>query len=323
MTWNVLKWERKYQKRALCFSLVLGAVVAAIAVYFVYFRYENADIVDSTQVSTLPDVIDFAVIETSGLNAVVYLQEQRSFETSELHYTVAIEFKSSSDSNSQVERGSLRGLRMLNETADEIDTLFVSSEKFSESETYDSLRSDSSATSFTLQDGPIGSYVFELQGQNIVVGVALVSSREDTNTAFTGAFEGSVDIPQSKTIARSEPSSSDYPTSGTILMWQRYELDMNTLEFLPYTSFEFVDIDPPSAPGALLYLTPSETSRGVGGNAIPLEIEGTRDGYYTKRGSFEMRAPSNFNQEDMYYKRIIIWCEPFRVFLGDGDIDYI
>jgi len=322
MTWNILKWERKYQKRALCFFLVFGAVAAAIAVYFEYFRYEDADIVDSTQVSTLPEVIDFAVIETSGFNAVVYLQEQRNFETGEQHYTVAIEFKSSSDSNSKVERGSLRGLRMLDETADEIDTLCVSSEKFSESETYDSLRSDGSATSFILQDGPTGSYVFELQDQNIV-GVALVSSRENTNTAFIVAFEGSVDIPQSKTIASSEPSSSDYPTSGTILMWQRYELDMSTLEFLPYTSFEFVDIDPPSAPGALLYLTPSETSRGVGGNAIPLEIEGTRDGYYTKRGSFEMRAPSNINREDMYYKRIIIWCEPFGVFLGDGDIDYI
>lgn len=130
-------------------------------------------------------------------------------------------------------------------------------------------------------------------------------------------------IPSPVLFASSEPESS-YTTSGTINFWQRYTLDIFTGQVVSKITIEFLDIKPPSAPGAKLYLTPSESGKKIDGEGtIILNIEGTEDGLYTKSGNYEQEAPANFNVNDLtYYRRIIIWCEPFDVYIGEGDIVY-
>lgn len=131
-------------------------------------------------------------------------------------------------------------------------------------------------------------------------------------------------IPTPTIFATSVIESKDYPTSGTINFWRRYTVDIFTGTITSFVSFEFVNIDPPNAPGAKLYLTPSESGKKINDNGvIPLDIVQADNGWYTIIGTFEQAAPSNYNDSDpQFYSRIILWCEPFDVYIGEGDIIY-
>ena len=131
-------------------------------------------------------------------------------------------------------------------------------------------------------------------------------------------------IPAPAIFAFSQPKSSDYPTSGTINFVRRYTFDINTGSVKPFVTMQFVDIDPPNAPGAKIYLSPVAGGKKINAaGVIPVDIEqAEKKGWYTVEGSFEQNVPVDFD-ENSSYQQVIIWCEPFDVYIGGGVIEYL
>jgi len=182
---------------------------------------------------------------------------------------------------------------------------------------------DGTAETFNLTSGAVGSYQFQTTYDD-AVGIAFINSEQEQVQAFAN-FADVPNVPGPIIFASSMPSSSQYPTSGTINFVRRYKTDVNTGEAVPFTTLKFVDIDPPSAPGAMIYLSPMAGGRRINEDGvIPIEIEqADKNGWYTVSGTFEQEAPAEYNDSTAnYYQEIIIWCEPFGVYLGGGAIEY-
>lgn len=87
------------------------------------------------------------------------------------------------------------------------------------------------------------------------------------------------------------------------------------------------DVDAASAPAPYLYLSKrpySETRRGdLDDDDILIEIDGIRDGTFTKGGIFEQVLDEIGSAQDLSEYdggSFIIWCRPFEIYLGGGPI---
>merc|ERR1712071_94821 len=97
----------------------------------------------------------------------------------------------------------------------------------------------------------------------------------------------------------------------------------NTGNTLTFTTLKFIDINPPNAPGAMIYLSPKAGGKKINdAGVVPIEIEqAKKNGWYTVSGTFEQEAPVGYD-ENANYQEIIVWCEPFGIYLGGGAIEY-
>jgi len=140
----------------------------------------------------------------------------------------------------------------------------------------------------------------------------------------TPTASSTMGIPEPATFAFSQPKSNDYPTSGTINFVRRYTFDISTGAITSFVTMKFVDIDPPNAPGAKIYLSPVSGGKKINEvGVIPVDIEqAEKNGWYTVEGSFEQNVPGDYD-ENSNYQQVIIWCEPFDVYIGGGTIEYL
>ncbi len=87
------------------------------------------------------------------------------------------------------------------------------------------------------------------------------------------------------------------------------------------------NVNAASAPAPYLYLSKrsfAETQRGnLDADDILIEIDGIRDGTFTKGGSFEQLLDEIDNTQDLSEFNggsFIVWCRPFEIYLGGGPI---
>jgi len=306
---------------------IIIAVGAGIGIYFGFFHHEDAEITESSAESFFPTEKKFVVVPNvqEGVNASVQLLEQQSTtDADSVLYFVNVTFTGDDDVDTTTTRYLRRGLQQQDNNA--ALKLYVSESELTESIEYQELKNqvaDGTAETFNLTSGAVGSYQFQTTYDD-AVGIAFINSEQEQVQAFAN-FADVPNVPGPIIFASSMPSSSQYPTSGTINFVRRYKTDVNTGEAVPFTTLKFVDIDPPSAPGAMIYLSPMAGGRRINEDGvIPIEIEqADKNGWYTVSGTFEQEAPAEYNDSTAnYYQEIIIWCEPFGVYLGGGAIEY-
>lgn len=83
-------------------------------------------------------------------------------------------------------------------------------------------------------------------------------------------------------------------------------------------SLTFQNIESPSAPDAILYLS-KDTGRDVNG-AITIWIEGTNGRRFAKNGNFVQDLEDDIDLEEYKNGSFVVWCRRFSVYLGGGNI---
>ena len=139
-------------------------------------------------------------------------------------------------------------------------------------------------------------------------------------------------VPQatlSPTVAQEDPiilfsqlGGGGYNVGGTITLQYRTDIDNNgNVINVPFLLFE--NINPVSAPGPFLWMTRRANTRHsqILDNDIYIAIDGTQDGSFTKGGTYALDFPEpNVDFSEFVGGSYIVWCEPFSVWIGGGEI---
>ena len=136
---------------------------------------------------------------------------------------------------------------------------------------------------------------------------------------------GNNDLP----LLTSELQGGSYSISGTVSV--EYRTDFVDGDFKSVPTLKFDNIAPPSAPGPFLYLTRRslEESRGTGpieNEDLYIPIDEASDGSFTVRGTFFQDLDELMDVETIDEFRNgswIVWCGPFSVYLGGGQINVV
>lgn len=131
-------------------------------------------------------------------------------------------------------------------------------------------------------------------------------------------------VASSLPILTSELSGS-YDIGGTITIDYVQGFENGQVVDLPRLQFDIPDLS--DAPGPYLYLSKrsySETQRGdLEGDDILIEVDAGQDGQFNVKGRFDQfldEAGSAEALQDYANGSWIVWCRPFGVWIGGGEI---
>jgi len=120
----------------------------------------------------------------------------------------------------------------------------------------------------------------------------------------------------------SELSGGGYGVAGTITLQYRTDLDDNgNVVNVPFLLFE--NINAPSAPGPFLWMTrrANDRHRQILDEDVYIAFEDRPDGSFTKGGTYAVDFPQpEVDFSEFVGGSFIVWCEPFSVWIGGGDI---
>ena len=149
------------------------------------------------------------------------------------------------------------------------------------------------------------------------------SGNEDVTAMENG--NGNENSPSLEGLTSNLQGTSSYPISGTISLEFRSDFVNGEIQSVPTLRFD--NIMPPSAPGPVLYLSPRslEESRGSSPttNDLLIPIDEAGDGSFTVSGTFFQdldEVGDDVSISDFENGSWIVWCDPFSVYLGGGQI---
>jgi hypothetical protein len=128
--------------------------------------------------------------------------------------------------------------------------------------------------------------------------------------------------PDDPIILFSELGGGGYNVGGTITLQYRADIDNNgNVINVPFLLFD--NINPVSAPGPFLWMTRRANTQHsqILEDDIYIAIDGTQDGSFTKGGTYALDFPEpNVDFSEFVGGSYIVWCEPFSVWIGGGEI---